>query len=42
MSSFKKSAFKNTGITYTAEHLAKRKNHGVRAISKREFLIIKR
>ena len=42
MSSFKKSAFKNTGITCTAEHLAKRKNHDLRAISKRGLLIIKR
>ena len=36
-SRFKKIAFKNTGITCTAERLAKRKNHDVRAISKKDF-----
>ena len=42
MSCFKKSAFKNTGIACTAQRLAKRKNHDVRAISKKRLLIIKR
>ena len=41
MSSFKKSAFKNAGITCTAKRFAKRENHDLSSISKTGLLIIK-